>query len=110
MSKAIDKYRQSKVLWQQWRKSKEVDPIQGYCMWEHDFKSFKLECWNVVGEGPVIFQFWPDGEGFGSYVSTNGPIINKFRQCTESLHDGNIADSVLGIMSKKTLRLYEIIK
>lgn len=65
----------SKELWDNWRKRIEnstgKDPIVGFVLWEFSSKAFKLECWNVLEVGPVIFQFWPDGSGFQEYAPTN---------------------------------------
>lgn len=70
-------FEESKERWYSWRnrveKEKGYDPISSLCMWEFTdpSKRFKLECWNVIGIGPVIFQFWPDGNGFSEYVSSD---------------------------------------
>lgn len=69
MTAINEKYKASERRWYQWRNSQKVDPIQGYCNWEHDFGNFKIECWNVQDRGPVIFQFWPNRNGFNEYVS-----------------------------------------
>lgn len=67
----------SKNIWYSWRerieKEKGYDPIQSLCNWEwvHPYGNFKLECWNVAGNGSVIFQFWPKGNGFTEYITGN---------------------------------------
>jgi len=60
-------YTESKKRWYAWRERQDDDPIYGFCNWEYDFGNFKLECWNVLKQGSVIFQFWPDGHGFHTY-------------------------------------------
>lgn len=69
-----DIFEESRQIWYNWRerieKEKGYDPIQGFCNWEfkHSRDTFRLECWNVAGIGPVVFQFWPGGNGFTEYL------------------------------------------
>ena len=45
---------------------------RGYILWETYLHNSKLECWNLDIGGivePVIFQIWPDGAGYRTYVS-----------------------------------------
>ncbi len=73
MTKTKNDYEKSHKLWHAWREEQDDgDPIQGFCNWEQEFDNFKLECWNVIDKGVVIFQFWPDGNGFTTYESPTG--------------------------------------
>jgi len=43
---------------------------RGFMNWESYHDNFKLECWNIEKNGKVnlvIFQIWPDGNGFSEY-------------------------------------------
>lgn len=68
-------YSKSKKIWKNWRKAQKEDPIIGFCNWEIEMLNFKLECYSVEGEldiiDTVIFQFWPDGNGFIQYKQFN---------------------------------------
>ena len=56
--------------------------IVGLCNWEcYDPSAdsehpprFKLECWNHEKFGAIIIQFWPDGNGFHTYIHERSEI------------------------------------
>ena len=76
----MNKFEESKKRWHEWRsqqlKETGQDPIKSLCNWEFEHKTkhpasgFKLECYLTQLDEkiePVIFQFWPQGNGFTTY-------------------------------------------